>query len=215
MVDKDVALSDAESTSGRNGRGAAQQAAARANTFGAARVVAGAVTNHKLGVKRGGGTAVAVQGAGRAAFVAHKRISAANTDFNLPISAYDRFGSAVAHVGELNNDPSTVEVAVGAPGDNTHKWDAGAVYLLSMDAGACMWMYSCTYLLVLHVGDDLHHKRRVPQPGWATRGPHSARTYAAPQPPLTHLIHLFPTSLTTQLRQPFGATTRSSRARAH
>jgi hypothetical protein len=74
-----------------------------------------------------------VGGADRVAFVGYKRISAINTDFNLPINPFDRFGSAIANLGDLDGDKATVEIAVGAPGDDTYVNDAGAVYIISLD----------------------------------------------------------------------------------
>ena len=73
-------------------------------------------------------------GYSRVAFVGYKRISAINTDFNLPISRFDKFGSAIANMGDLDGDPNTVEVAVGAPGDHTYTEGAGAVYILSLNS---------------------------------------------------------------------------------
>jgi hypothetical protein len=77
------------------------------------------------------------QASERIAFVGYKRITAVNTDFNLPINKFDRFGSAIANLGDINGNPDTVEVAVGAPGDDTYAEDAGAVYILGLDVCEC------------------------------------------------------------------------------
>lgn len=74
-------------------------------------------------------------GVQRAVFTAVRRISALNMDFNLPISCYDRFGSSVTTLlpmGDIDHDISTLEIAVGAPGDHTYAKGAGAVYIISL-----------------------------------------------------------------------------------
>ncbi len=76
-----------------------------------------------------------VLGMARAVFVGFKRIGAMNVDFNLPISPYDRFGSAIAVLlpfGDLDHDATSVELVVGAPGDRTYQKKQGAVYILSL-----------------------------------------------------------------------------------
>lgn len=81
----------------------------------------------------------------RVVFVAFKRIGAMNVDFNLPISQGDRFGSAVAVVlpiGDLDHNPRTLEIVVGASGDHTYKKKQGAVYILSLsNSGATLSNY--------------------------------------------------------------------------
>lgn len=74
-----------------------------------------------------------VLGVQRAVFVGFKRIGALNVDFNLPVSAYDRFGTSCAVLlpqGDLDHDHTSVEVAVGAPGDHTYQKKQGAVYII-------------------------------------------------------------------------------------
>jgi hypothetical protein len=74
-----------------------------------------------------------VLGVTRAVFVGFKRIGALNVDFNLPVSAYDRFGTSCAILlpqGDLDHDVTSVEVAVGAPGDHTYEKKQGAVYII-------------------------------------------------------------------------------------
>lgn len=74
-----------------------------------------------------------VLGVQRAVFVGFKRIGALNVDFNLPVSAYDRFGTSCAVLlpqGDLDHDVTSVEVAVGAPGDHTYQKKQGAVYII-------------------------------------------------------------------------------------
>jgi hypothetical protein len=74
-----------------------------------------------------------VLGVQRAVFVGFKRIGALNVDFNLPVSAYDRFGTSCAVLlpqGDLDHDATSVEVAVGAPGDHTYQKKQGAVYII-------------------------------------------------------------------------------------
>ena len=71
----------------------------------------------------------------RAVFTGVRRISALNSDFNLPIACFDRFGSSVvvlSQMGDVNHDFSTMEIAVGAPGDHTYMHGAGAVYIISL-----------------------------------------------------------------------------------
>ena len=71
----------------------------------------------------------------RVAFMGYKRISALNTDFNLPINRFDRFGSAVANLGHLDcEDKNNIDIAVGAPGDDAYANDGGAVYIIKLDA---------------------------------------------------------------------------------
>jgi hypothetical protein len=88
-----------------------------------------------------------VLGVTRAVFVGFKRIGAMNVDFNLPISAYDRFGTSCAVLlpqGDLDHDPTSVEVAVGAPGDHTYQKKQGAVYIIFLaNFGACFfWVFA-------------------------------------------------------------------------
>lgn len=84
-----------------------------------------------------------VLGVTRAVFVGFKRIGALNVDFNLPVSAYDRFGTSCAILlpqGDLDHDATSVEVAVGAPGDHTYEKKQGAVYIIFLaNFGAC-WL---------------------------------------------------------------------------
>jgi hypothetical protein len=60
------------------------------------------------------------------------RISSTDGKFNANIDNGDAFGSALAGVGNLNNDKG-VDFAAGAPGDDDKETDAGAVYILFME----------------------------------------------------------------------------------
>lgn len=47
------------------------------------------------------------------------------------LDAGDLFGSALAHLGDIDNDPETVAaLAIGAPGDDTDDTDQGAVWIV-------------------------------------------------------------------------------------
>ncbi len=58
----------------------------------------------------------------------------------------DRFGSSVAHLGDIDSD-GTSEIAVGAIGNDHGGSDAGAVWILSLDTGGivCSYQRICNY----------------------------------------------------------------------
>jgi hypothetical protein len=61
-----------------------------------------------------------------------QQVSASNGNFNGTLQDNDRFGSAVAIIGDLEAD-GVVDLAVGAPGDDDGGSDTGAVWLLFMN----------------------------------------------------------------------------------
>jgi len=80
----------------------------------------------------------------RVAYMGYKRISALNTDFDLPLRRFDRFGEAIAVLGDLDKDRMTIEVAVGAPGSDVFPdgENAGALYILYMNTYGTIMGYS-------------------------------------------------------------------------
>lgn len=58
----------------------------------------------------------------------------------LSLRAFDHFGCAIQHIGDLDGDGIT-ELAVGARGDNSGAQDAGAVYVLFLDTQARLRRY--------------------------------------------------------------------------
>ena len=61
-----------------------------------------------------------------------QKISASAGGFNGTLSAADHFGSAVAGIGDLDND-GTPDIAVGAPQDDESGTDRGAVWILFLN----------------------------------------------------------------------------------
>ena len=61
-----------------------------------------------------------------------QKISDDDGGFNGDLDNNDRFGSAIAAIGDLNND-GVVDLAAGAPGDDDGGDDQGAVWILFMD----------------------------------------------------------------------------------
>ncbi|MGE3166602.1 MAG: hypothetical protein AB7O52_17005 [Planctomycetota bacterium] len=64
----------------------------------------------------------------------HTKIAEGQGGFTGPLDASDRFGSAVAAVGDVDQN-GTVDLAVGATGDDDGASDAGAVYILFLAPG--------------------------------------------------------------------------------
>ena len=64
---------------------------------------------------------------------AWQKISPDAGDFDGDLNAGDHFGAAVADIGDLDND-GTVDLAVGAPGDDDGGSDKGATWVLFMRA---------------------------------------------------------------------------------
>jgi hypothetical protein len=62
-----------------------------------------------------------------------QQISATNGNFDGTLEDDDRFGSAVAAIGDLEGD-SVMDLAAGAPGDDDGGPDSGAVWILFMDS---------------------------------------------------------------------------------
>jgi len=63
----------------------------------------------------------------------HQKISETEGNFNGALDSGDRFGAAVAELGDLNRD-GFLDIAVGAPGDDDGGTDRGAVWILNLDA---------------------------------------------------------------------------------
>ena len=61
------------------------------------------------------------------------RIDGTEAPFGSLLSNQDEFGDAIAVLGDLDGD-NTIEVAIGAPSDDTGGSDRGAVYLVSLAA---------------------------------------------------------------------------------
>jgi hypothetical protein len=61
-----------------------------------------------------------------------QQVSASSGNFNGTLQEGDRFGSAVAIIGDLESD-GVVDLAVGAPGDDTGGSDRGAAWILFMN----------------------------------------------------------------------------------
>jgi len=61
-----------------------------------------------------------------------QKISQNKGGFNGDLNDGDRFGSAIAGIGDLDED-GTIELAVGAPRDNDGGQDRGAIWVLFMD----------------------------------------------------------------------------------
>ncbi len=59
------------------------------------------------------------------------------SDGQLSLRAHDGFGSAVAHLGDIDGD-GTTDIAVGANGDDTAATNGGAVWILSIDSDAAI-----------------------------------------------------------------------------
>jgi hypothetical protein len=62
-----------------------------------------------------------------------RKISDDEGGFNGNLDNDDQFGSAIASIGDLNND-GVVDLAVGAPGDDERGDNRGAVWILFLDA---------------------------------------------------------------------------------
>jgi len=62
-----------------------------------------------------------------------QQVSASQGNFNGALLAGDRFGSAIATIGDLEAD-GVVDLAVGSPGDDAGGTDRGAVWLLFMNS---------------------------------------------------------------------------------
>ena len=62
----------------------------------------------------------------------NQKISQNNGEFNGDLKDGDRFGSAVANIGDLDED-GVIELAVGAPQDDDGGQDRGATWILFMD----------------------------------------------------------------------------------
>jgi hypothetical protein len=63
----------------------------------------------------------------------HGKISATAGNFTGDLAAYDRFGTSLASLGDLDGDGVT-DLAVGAPGDDDGGVDRGAVWILLLNA---------------------------------------------------------------------------------
>jgi len=61
-----------------------------------------------------------------------QKISAAIGGFTGQLGRFDGFGSSVASLGDLDND-GIVDIAVGAPGDDSSLDSTGAVWLLFLN----------------------------------------------------------------------------------
>ncbi|MEM7167354.1 MAG: hypothetical protein AAF581_17970 [Planctomycetota bacterium] len=64
---------------------------------------------------------------------AESAIGSQSGGFNVTLQQFDRFGRALAQLGDLNGD-GIGELVVGVPGDDDGGTDAGAVYVLYMNA---------------------------------------------------------------------------------
>jgi hypothetical protein len=60
------------------------------------------------------------------------KISSTEGNFDTDLNDGDRFGAAVAGIGDLNQD-ARIDLAVGAPGDNDGGTDRGAVWILFLE----------------------------------------------------------------------------------
>ena len=68
--------------------------------------------------------------------IAANKISAHVGGFAVRLNAFDYFGSAIASVGDLDGNPLTSALAVGARGDDVGGFRAGAVYILFIARGS-------------------------------------------------------------------------------
>lgn len=62
-----------------------------------------------------------------------QKISETSGNFTGVLDSGDRFGTALARLGDLNGDGFT-DIAVGAPGDDDGGTDRGAIWILNLDA---------------------------------------------------------------------------------
>jgi hypothetical protein len=62
-----------------------------------------------------------------------QKISADEGNFNGDLNSGDNFGAAIANIGDLEAD-GVIDLAVGAPGDDTNGDNRGAVWVLFMDS---------------------------------------------------------------------------------
>ncbi|MDP6947101.1 MAG: integrin alpha, partial [Myxococcota bacterium] len=94
--------------------------------------------------------------------VAEQKISALSGGFGGVLDVGDHFGSAVASMGDHDVD-GVADVAVGSPGDDDGGENAGAVYVLLLDAGGAAQAEtkiatgSGGFTGALDIGDDFGH----------------------------------------------------------